>query len=155
MSIIRWHRPQSPLRFAFDRLSTLRDEIDRAFGVPWAEPARPAQFLNSWVPALDVHQNKDSVVVRAELPGLKKEDIFLTLHDGVLSLAGERKTETARTEGDTHRSERFFGKFQRSVTLPAAVKADKIQASYKDGILTVTLPKTEEAKPKQIEVSVN
>jgi len=156
MSIIRWHRPELPtMRSAMDRLSSLRDEIDRAFAQPWIELARPAQFLKSWVPALDVYQNNDVVTVKAELPGLKKEDIEVTLHDGVLSLAGERKSESTQDQGETHRSERYFGKFQRSVTLPSPVKADKIQASYKDGILTVTLPKTEEAKPKQIQVSVN
>jgi len=155
MSIIRWHRPELSVRSTIDRLSSLRDELDRAFEAPWFNLNRASQFLNGWVPSVDVVQNKDSVIVKAEVPGMKKEDIEVTLHEGVLNIAGERKEETVRDEGNTHRTERFFGKFQRSITLPAPVKGDKIQASYKDGVLTVTLPKTEEAKPKQIEVNVN
>jgi HSP20 family protein len=155
MSIIRWQRPETPARSAFDRLNSLREEIDRAFDFPLFELPRATQFLNGWVPAIDVSEDKESVTVRAELPGMKKEDIEVTLHAGVLSLSGERKSEADYKEGETHRTERFYGRFQRSVTLPAPVAADKIKAAYKDGVLTVTLPKTEEAKPKQIEVSVN
>jgi len=155
MSLIRWHRPEATMRSAFDRLSTLRDELDRTFGAPWTDFTRATQFLNGWVPPVDVLQNKDAVTVRVELPGMKKEDIAVTLHEGVLSISGERKDEATRDEGECHRTERLYGKFQRSITLPSPVKADKIQASYKDGVLTVTLPKTEEAKPKQIEVSVS
>ena len=155
MSLIRWHRPELTVRSAFDRLSSLRDELDRAFSAPWTDHSRTTQFLNGWVPPVDVLQDKDAVTVRVELPGMKKQDIGVTLHEGVLSISGERKDETDHASGECHRTERFFGKFQRSITLPSPVKADKIQASYKDGVLTVTLPKTEEAKPKHIEVSVN
>ena len=85
---------------------------------------------------------------------MKKEEIEVTLHDGSLSISGERKSETKHEDAEVYRAERFFGRFQRSVTLPAPVAADKIKAHYKDGVLTITLPKTEEAKPKQIDVSV-
>ncbi|MFN3409626.1 MAG: Hsp20/alpha crystallin family protein, partial [Limisphaerales bacterium] len=81
--------------------------------------------------------------------------IEVTLHEGALNIAGERKAEQKVEEGGLHRSERFFGRFQRTITLPAPVAVDKVKADYKDGILTVTLPKTEEAKPKQIDVSVS
>jgi len=94
------------------------------------------------------------VIVKAELPGMKKEEIEISLHDGVLSLSGERKAQDKYEEADTCRSERFLGRFHRTFELPAPVEADKVKATYQDGILTVTLPKSEEAKPKQIEVNV-
>jgi HSP20 family protein len=106
------------------------------------------------MPPLDVFEDKDNLIVRAEVPGMKREDIDVSFHDGVLTLSGERKSEEKYSEAETYRSERFLGRFQRTVTLPTPVDADKVKANYKDGILTVTLPKTEEAKPKQIEVNV-
>jgi len=133
----------------------MRDDLERAFDASWPEFARATQFLNAWVPPVDVHENAETLVVKAELPGMKKEDIQVTLHDGLLSISGERKSDVEQKEGETHRTERFFGRFQRSITLTAPVNADKIEASYKDGVLTVTLPKTEEAKPRQIEVSLS
>jgi HSP20 family protein len=132
------------------RLTDLRDEIDRFFDSPLA---RTSEFLG-WAPAFDVYEEKDNFVVKAELPGMKKEDINVSLHDGDLIISGERKSET-KTEGtEVYRAERYFGKFQRSVSLPATVAANNVKAEYKDGILTVTLPKSEEAKPRQIEVKV-
>lgn len=110
--------------------------------------------MNNWSPALDVHDEKDAFTVTLEAPGLKKEDFEISWHDGVLSIAGERKDEKGAGERTYFRRERFFGRFARSVSLPADVQSDKIAATYQDGVLTVTLPKAEEAKPKQIEVSV-
>ena len=140
---------------SFGRLSDLRDEIDRLFDTPMTELARTSNLLSGWTPALDVYEQKDNFVVKAELPGMKKEDIQVSLHDGSLSISGERKSETKHEDADVYRAERFFGRFQRAVTLPAPVAPDKVKAQYKDGVLTVTLPKTEEAKPKQIDVSVS
>jgi HSP20 family protein len=102
-----------------------------------------------------MYEDKDSVIVRAELPGMKKEEIEVSLHDGALTLSGERKSEQHSEEGEAYRSERFFGRFQRTVTLPAQVAADKVKAQYKDGVLTITLPKAEEAKPKHIDINVS
>jgi HSP20 family protein len=133
------------------RMTDLRDEIDRLFEAPLA---RTAEFIG-WTPAFDVYEEKDNFVVKAELPGLKKENIEVSLHDGSLIISGERQNETHAEGTEVYRAERFFGKFQRVITLPAAVATDKVKAEYKDGVLTVTLPKTEEAKPKQIEVNVN
>jgi HSP20 family protein len=118
-------------------------------------PSRDTGLFGGWSPALDVYDDKDNFVVKVELPGMKKEDIGLSLHDGMLTISGERQHERKNESGETFRSERYFGKFQRSVALPALVDASKVTASYKDGILTVDLPKSEEAKPKQIEVSVS
>lgn len=101
---------------------------------------------------MDFYEDREQLILKAELPGVNKDDLELSLHDGVLTLAGERREEKSLENSEVHRSERFLGKFQRSFTLPAAVDAAKVQASFKDGMLTVTLPKAEEAKPKHIEV---
>jgi HSP20 family protein len=140
---------------SFGRLSDLRYEIDRLFESPLSELTRTSPLLSGWTPALDVFEDKDNFTVKAELPGMKKEDIEVTLHDDSLSISGERQSETKHEDAEIYRAERFFGRFQRTVTLPTAVAADKVKAAYKDGVLTITLPKTEEAKPKQIDVSVN
>jgi HSP20 family protein len=154
MNLTRYQRPEVAWP-GFGRLSSLRDELDRLFESPWTELARTSQLLSGWTPALDIHEDKDNFIVRAELPGMKREDIDVSLHDGALSISGERKLEQKFEEAEVYRTERFFGKFQRTVALPAAVAADKVKAQYKDGVLTITLPKTEEAKPKQIDVNVN
>jgi len=146
---MRWQRPRLSLD-PLEQISNLRDEVNRLFESPLAGLT---QAFNSWSPAVDLYEDKDNVVVKAELPGMKKEEIDVSLHEGALTISGERKIEREE-KGETYRSERFFGRFQRSVMLPSAVDESKVSASYKDGILTITLPKSEEAKPKQIEVSV-
>ena len=153
--LTRWQRPEAAAWPGFGRLGSLRDEIERLFEAPLAELARSNQLLSGWTPALDVFEDKDNLFVKAELPGMKREDIEVSLHDGSLSISGERKSEKKYEEAEVYRTERFVGKFQRTVTLPSPVAADKVKAQYKDGILTITLPKTEEAKPKQIDVSVS
>jgi len=152
MNLIRWQRPVLPTWPAFGRLTDLRDEIDRLFEAPLTELARGTQLLSGWTPALDLHEDKDGFVVKMDLAGMKKEDIDVSLHDGSLSISGERKSEDTHENAEVYRAERFVGRFQRTVTLPAPVAADKIKAQYKDGVLTITLPKTEEAKPKRIDV---
>lgn len=144
MKLTQYERP-GLAGLNFGRLSNLQEELDRLFESP----------LTGWAPALDVHEDKDSFIVRTELPGLKREDIEVSLHEGALLISGERKAETKPEGVEVHRQERFYGKFQRALTLPTPVAADKITAQYKDGVLTVTLPKVEEAKPKQIDISVN
>ncbi len=143
MSLIRWQKSE-PNVWAVPSFATLHDEINRVFGAH--------RSLQSAPPAVDFYEDRDQLVLKAELPGVNREDLDLSLHDGVLTLAGERREEKTFENAEVHRSERFLGKFQRSFTLPAAVDAAKVQASFKDGILTVTLPKAETAKPKQIEV---
>jgi HSP20 family protein len=154
-SLTRWQRPEWTPWGALGRLTDLRDEIDRLFENPLAEFGRTSPLFSGWAPALDIHEDKDNVYVRAELPGMKKEDIDLSLHGGTLSISGERKSEEKSKDAEVYRSERFFGRFQRTVTLPSPVAVDQVKAQYKDGILTVTLPKSEEAKPKQIEVKTS
>jgi len=155
MRLTRWQRPEAPVWDPFRQLSTLRDEIDRLFESPLSALTEGTQpFLSGWLPAVDMFEEKDEIVVKAELPGMKKEEIDISLHDGVLTLSGERKSEDHYKDAETCRSERFLGRFHRSLTLPTLVEAEKVKATYRDGILTVTLPKAEEAKPKQIEVTV-
>jgi len=154
MKLIKYQRPETAWP-AFGRLSSLREELDRLFESPLAEWDGTSQLLGGWVPALDVHENKDAYVVRAEVPGLKREDIDVSLQDGALVISGERRTEKVEEGVEVHRQERFYGKFQRALTLPEPVAADQVKADYKDGVLTVTLPKSEEAKPKKIDVKVD
>jgi HSP20 family protein len=155
MSLIRYQTPNSVLWPSLDRWAGLRNDLDTLLELPfWAASGRQSQLFSGWTPALDLFQNNDNVVAVVELPGLRKEDIEISLHDGTLTISGERKEEAAQTEGAT-RTERFTGKFRRSITLPTQVDVNKVSATYKDGILTVTLPKAEEAKPKQIQINLN
>jgi HSP20 family protein len=155
MNLLRLQRPDSTSWSPFDQLINLREEINRLFDSPFGDVGRQTEFFHGWTPAVDLYEDKDNLFVRAELPGLKKEEIELSMHNGTLSISGERKLEEKESQRETLRSERFLGRFHRTVTLPKPVRVDQIKASYKDGILTVTLPKTEEAKPKQIEVNIN
>ena len=152
MNLIRYEDPEVSTWTPFNRLATLRDEVDRLFGLT---TPRDLGLFNGWSPALDIFQDKDNVVVKVELPGMKKEEISISMHEGMLTISGERKLEEETGEGETYRRERFYGKFHRTMALPTTVEANKVKAAYKDGILTVTLPKAEAAKPKQIEVTVS
>jgi len=155
MRLVRFQNPMTAAWPSFNRLSDLREEIDRLFESPLSELTRTTSVFGGWTPAVDLFEDKDNVTVKAELPGMKKEDVEVTLHDGTLSISGERRSEKKVEEADVFRSERYFGRFQRTISLPSAVAGDKVKADYKDGILTVTLLKTEEAKPKQISVNVS
>src|SRR5438270_12713926 len=119
--LTRWQRPELATWPGFGGLSTLRDEIDRLFEAPLSELARSSQLLSGWTPALDVFEDKDNLIVKAEVPGMKKEEIEISLHDGSLSISGERKIESRSEDAEVYRAERFFGRFQRTVTLPTPV----------------------------------
>jgi len=153
MNLTLWRRPD--VAWPFGRLSSLRDELDRLFESPLTDLGRTTELFGGWSPALDIHEEKDNFIIEAELPGMKKEHLDVSLHDGVLTISGERKVEKKPQETESHRTERFYGKFQRSLALPTRVAADKVKAEYKDGVLTVTLPKTEEAKSRKIDVSAD
>jgi HSP20 family protein len=161
MTLTRWQRPGfwglAPLR----RMTSLRDEVDSLFNLAFGHLADPKlenghgeQMQEGWFPAVDVYEDKDNLLVKAELPGLRKEDISISLDNGNLTVSGERKQEEKNQEGDVYRSERWVGRFHRTVSLPFRVEAEKIKATYSEGVLTVTLPKAEDAKPKQIPISV-
>ena len=109
-----------------------------------------------WAPSVDIEEADEKYVIKADLPGVDKKDIDVKLENGLLTIRGEKQTETETGKGTKrHRTERFHGSFARSFTLPDAVKADEVDASYKDGVLTLYIPKAETAKPKSIEIKVS
>jgi HSP20 family protein len=146
MQLTRMQRPDY-----WTPLSRIRDQLNRVFDYP---AFQADDFFEGWSPAIDIHEDKDSLKVRAEMPGLKKEDIDVSLHENNLVISGEKKCEEERKDEGMSRSECFYGKFHRSVALPFAVDPKKVKANYKEGVLTIELPKSEHAKPKQIKVSV-
>jgi len=153
MTLIRYQTPELAPWSAVDRWSNLRDELNSFFELPvWSSFARAGQLFNGWSPALDLCQSNDNVIAVVELPGMRKDDIEISLHDGTLTISGERKRESTDSE-KAERTERYVGVFRRSIALPTRVDASKVSATYRDGILIVTLPKAEEVKPKQIQVS--
>jgi len=153
MNLIRYQAPNLALFPALDRWSNLRDELNSFFDMPfWSSFGRTGQLFTGWSPALDLYESSDHFVAVVELPGMRKDVIDISLHDGTLTISGERKRES--NNGETaQRTERYVGTFRRSITLPARVDAGKVSATYENGILKVTLPKAEDAKPKQIQVS--
>ena len=153
MKLIRYQAPNSTPWLALDRWSNLRDELNSFVDLPfWSGFGRTGQLFTGWSPALDLYESGDHFVAVIELPGMRKEDIDISLHDGTLTISGERKGEG--NNGETaQRTERYVGTVRRSIALPTRVDANKVSATYQDGILKVTLPKAEEAKPKQIQVS--
>jgi HSP20 family protein len=154
MSLIRYQSPEVAWP-AIDRWVNLRDELNNLFDLPMmGATARQSQLFSGWTPALDLYQTADNIVAVVEVPGMRKEDIDISLHDGMLTIAGERSSASSQDGENAERTERFTGKFRRSISLPTQVETGKVNATYKDGILTVTLPKAEEAKPKKIEVSI-
>jgi len=109
-----------------------------------------------WAPSVDIEEEDDKYLIKADLPGVDKKDIEVKLENGVLSIRGEKKTEKETGKGTKHhRTERFHGTFARSFTLPDAVKPDQVDAAYKDGVLSLTIPKAEESKPKSIDIKVS
>ena len=119
---------------------------------PFAEFARLLGDADGWVPPVDIYETKDKLVLKAELPGLREDEIRLRFDDGVLTLEGERMFEKETGDETYHRVERSYGTFQRAFTLPASIAADRISASFDNGLLTVELPKRDETKPKQIKI---
>jgi HSP20 family protein len=137
-------------------LARLRNDLTRAFASPFDDLLAPtASLLEGWTPAFDVYEDKDKFSVKVEVPGMKREDIDISLDGNTLTVSGELKDEEEHKDSETYRAERFFGRFQRSITLPQPVDPNRITATYKDGVLTITLPKTEESKRKQIEVKAS
>ena len=119
--------------------------MNRLFAEPNGRP---------WVPAVDIQETDHELIVKADVPDMEMKDIDVRMENGTLTLRGERKFETKKTEGGWHRLERSYGTFERAFTLPETVNAEGVKADYKNGVLTVTLPKKEIAKPRQIKVEV-
>jgi HSP20 family protein len=120
------------------------------FPKDWEFPLRGGELF----PSVDISETPQEYVLRAEIPGMSKADTKLSIHNNVLTISGEKKTETKHEDKKVHRVESYYGSFQRSFTLPDAIKADKVSASYKDGVLVITVPKAEEAKEKTVDIKV-
>jgi len=146
MQIMKWE--------PFGGLATLRREMDRLFDSFTDREPGQAAANGHWTPRFDLVESKDSIVIKADLPGMEEKDISVSISGDSLLIKGERKIEKEEKEKQYHRIERSFGSFQRMVSLPATVDAGKIEAKYNKGVLEVRLPKKPEAKPKEIPVTV-
>ena len=138
----------------FREFERVRRQMDRLWDSFLEGGLRRRSEEGEWLPSLDVAETKSELVVKAEAPGLDPKDIDISLSDGVLTIKGEKRQEKEEKEADYHLVERSYGSFTRSVQLPREVQSDKISASYKNGILKITLPKSEEAKKKEIKIKV-
>ena len=136
----------------FSELNDIQREMNRLFDDFFGE-RQSGLAEGAWMPAVDVSENEATMIVRAELPGMKQEDIELNLQENVLTLTGEKKKETKEDQENFHRIERSYGSFSRTFTLPANVKQEEIKATFKDGVLEISLPKAEEAKAKKIAIT--
>jgi HSP20 family protein len=139
-------------RDPFRELNTLRSRMDQLFDTAFFNPSLGLEPA-SWDLAMDVVENEDEFVVKASLPGINPDDLDITFTANTLTIRGETKTEDEKKEARYHLRERRYGSFARSIALPANIKAGDIQASYTDGVLTLHLPKAEEARPKRIQIN--
>lgn len=148
MKLVRW----SPARDLLNIQDEMNRVMDRFFS---PELFEGSDFSTSrWLPNMDVQEDRDRFTISMELPGLSKDDVSLTVREGMLTIEGERKQEDEKEGVNYHRVERRYGKFLRSFQLPVRVQEDKIEAVFKEGVLTVQIPKAEEVKPKQIAVKI-
>ena len=146
MNLTRWE----PYR----ELATLQDRLSRAFGSTFGRPDRDDEvIMAAWAPPVDITEEKDRIVITAELPGFKENQIEIQSENGMLTLRGERKFEKESDGKSYHRVERSYGQFVRSFSLPNNVDRERIKADFSDGLLKIELPKREDAKPRTIKIS--
>jgi HSP20 family protein len=140
----------------FREISNMQDRINRIFGDVYRRTDDDVLSRGDWLPPVDIYENdRHEIVLRAELPGLNREEIDIRVENNNLTLRGERKRDAEVKEENYHRVERSYGGFSRSFALPTTVDTEKVSASFTDGVLTITLPLREEAKPRQIQVQVH
>ena len=148
MELVQW-RP-------FREVSRLRNEMDRLWDDYFGPGRRALQPMEeAWLPAVDVSETGDKITVKAEIPGMEAKDIEISMVGDTLTIKGEKKVEREEKEENYHMVERSYGSFSRAMKLPAVVDPDKVEATYKNGVLTVVLPKKEEVKPKAIEIKAS
>lgn len=152
MSLIRWNPTRELSAWPSEMLSIQR-EMNRLFD-SFFRNDEVGTGMSMWSPAVDILERDVEYEVRMELPGVRKDDVKITIENNVLTIRGEKKQESNEEEKGYRRVERSYGSFQRSFTLPTSVRPEKIDATVADGVLTVRLPKAEEARPKEIEVKV-
>jgi len=141
----------------FREMRTLQDRVNRLFESAFGYPVRTETPLlrEGWLPPVDIHEDSNNIYLKAELPGIKKDELNIAVEGDTLTIKGEKKHESEVKEEQFHVMERTYGSFSRSFSLPTNVDSSKVRADYKDGVLTLTLPKKEESKPKKIEVKVS
>lgn len=136
----------------FREMRNLQDEVNRLFSSSFSRGGDNELMRGAWSPSVDIYENQDQIVLEAELPGMKPEDVEISIENNVLTIHGERKFEK-KAEGDNfHRVERSYGSFTRSFTLPPTVSSENANAEFENGVLRLTLAKREEAKPRRIEI---
>jgi HSP20 family protein len=158
MTLVRWNpvrdvtawHPVSDLASEFVNMQREIDKMFDRFRGGISDDSNSSAFM----PVVDIVERKDDYLVKVELPGVNKNDVKITIQNDILTIRGEKKLEKETKDENYHRVERSYGTFQRSFTLPSSVKSDKIDATYDNGVLSISLPKAEEAKPKEIEVKV-
>ncbi len=150
MSIIKYAPVNE--RGMLSDLFNVQKEMSRMLSNFFTNDDETLTGLQNWYPSADISEGKDAYTVRVELPGVTKDDVKITLQENVLTIQGEKKQENETKDTNYHRLERSYGSFSRSFRLPTLVKADKIDANYKDGVLSIVLPKADEAKTKEIEI---
>ena len=147
MALTRWT--------TFRDMINIQEEMNRLFNNMLSRsPEWETGEQCVWSPVVDISETPDEIIIQAEIPGIDKENVSITIQDNVLSLSGTRKQESWEEERKLLRMERVYGSFRRSFTLPAMVEADKVKAKYTDGILTISLPKAEEARAKEVAIDV-
>ena len=152
MTLVKWN-PSRELLNVEREFNKLFNTFNRRYG--FDDSSTNEELENAvWSPLTDISENKDQYILKMDLPGVSKENLKLSFHDGELIISGERKQEKEDKDSKYHRIERTYGKYYRSFTLPQTIQADKINAEFKDGQLTITVPKSEEAKPKELEIKV-
>lgn len=155
MSMERW-RPFGAVvdRWEPVRLNDIQGEMNRLFDNFFGRPATVASGERMWAPLSDMHETKDDLYVTFELPGIRETDVSVSITGDVLTVKGERRFERDLKGEGYHRLERVYGKFERSVPLPIPVQAEKVTATYRDGVLEIQLPKVEAVKPKEIKIDL-
>jgi HSP20 family protein len=148
-TMMRWD-PFQDLRSAQDEMAQMSPMLANALGLQ-GQP-QGSDRATAWAPALDISERKDAYLVTVELPGIEADDLQITMEDGLLTIQGERQFTSESSEQQFHRVERRYGAFRRSITLPAQIQAEQIEASFDNGVLQILVPKAEEAKPKRIQV---
>ncbi|MBZ5697211.1 MAG: Hsp20/alpha crystallin family protein [Acidobacteriia bacterium] len=139
----------------FRGLSTLHDQVSRLFNETIFQGRGEESALTTWAPAVDIYETPNELVVKADLPEMQEKDIDVRVENNLLTIRGERKFEKNISEDNYLRVERSYGSFSRSFSLPNTVNTESIHADYKNGVLTVNLPKREESKPRQVKINVN
>ena len=150
-TMMRWD-PFQDLRSAQDEMAQMSPRLAHALGLHARQQDNDRAMTTAWAPALDISERKDAYLVTVEVPGVEPEDLDITMEDGLLTIKGERQFTSESSEQQFHRVERRYGAFRRSITLPAQVQADHIEATFDNGVLQIVVPKAEEAKPKRIQV---